>query len=103
MADSIVDKVVNHRHLGNGSIILMHNGAKYTPQALEAVITGLQEKGYELVPISQLICKEQFSIDHEGVRFRLKRQFSKNFSTKTPFFVCFKTPRWQKARKMGIK
>ena len=25
-----------------------------------------QEKGYELVPISQLICKEQFSIDHEG-------------------------------------
>ncbi len=65
-ADSIVDKVVNHRHLGNGSIILMHNGAKYTPQALEAVITGLQEKGYELVPISQLICKEQFSIDHEG-------------------------------------
>ena len=65
-ADSIVDKVVNHKHLGNGSIILMHNGAKYTPQALEAVITGLQEKGYELVPISQLICKEQFSIDHEG-------------------------------------
>ncbi|MBS6517983.1 MAG: polysaccharide deacetylase family protein [Clostridium sp.] len=65
-ADSIVDKVVNHKHLGNGSIILMHNGAKYTPQALETVITGLQEKGYELVPISQLICKEQFSINHEG-------------------------------------
>ena len=43
-ADSIVDKVVNHKHLGNGSIILMHNGAKYTPQALEAVITGLQER-----------------------------------------------------------
>ena len=65
-AEAIVDKVVNHKHLGNGSIILMHNGAKYTPEALEAVITGLQEKGYELVPISQLICKEQFSIDHEG-------------------------------------
>ena len=65
-AEAIVDKVVNHKHLGNGSIILMHNGAKYTPEALEAVITGLQKKGYELVPISQLICKEQFSINHEG-------------------------------------
>lgn len=65
-ADSIVDKVVNHKHLGNGSIILMHNGAKYTPQALEAVITGLQSKGYELVPISELIKKDNFHINHEG-------------------------------------
>ena len=31
----------------------MHNGAKYTPEALERVITGLKDKGYELVPISQ--------------------------------------------------
>lgn len=33
----------------------MHNGAKYTKDALERVITGLQDKGYEIVPISQLI------------------------------------------------
>lgn len=65
-ADAIVSKVLNHKHLGNGSIILMHNGAKYTKDALEQVITGLQEKGFELVPISQLIYKEDYEMDHEG-------------------------------------
>ena len=44
----------------------MHNGAKYTPAALDAVITGLQDAGYELVPISQLIYRDNYHIDHEG-------------------------------------
>jgi len=35
----------------------MHNGAKYTPKALDAVITGLQDKGYKIIPISRLIIK----------------------------------------------
>ncbi|MDD6212438.1 MAG: polysaccharide deacetylase family protein [Clostridiales bacterium] len=66
-ADSIISTVCQHKHLGNGSIILMHNGAKYTPQALKAVITGLKEQGYEIVPISQLIYPgEDYTIDHEG-------------------------------------
>lgn len=65
-ADSIVDQVLNHPHLGNGSIILMHNGARYTSSALEAVITGLQQKGYEIVPVSELIWKENFRLDQEG-------------------------------------
>jgi len=65
-SDAIIKKVLEHKHLGNGSIILMHNGAKYTPAALEAVILGLKEKGYELVPISELIHKENYEMDHEG-------------------------------------
>ncbi|RGY99208.1 polysaccharide deacetylase family protein [Clostridium sp. AM58-1XD] len=65
-SQSIIDTVVNHSHLAGGSIILMHNGAKYTPQALEDVITGLQKKGYELVPISQLIYRDNYHLDHEG-------------------------------------
>ena len=40
----------------------MHNGAKYTAEALETVITSLQEQGYTLVPISQLIVKREFLI-----------------------------------------
>jgi peptidoglycan/xylan/chitin deacetylase (PgdA/CDA1 family) len=47
--DAIIKKVLEHKHLGNGSIILMHNGAKYTPAALEAIIMGLKEKGYEFI------------------------------------------------------
>lgn len=65
-ADSIVKKCTEHKNLRKGSIILMHNGAKYTPDALEGVILGLKEKGYELVPISQLIYREDYTIDHTG-------------------------------------
>lgn len=61
-----IDKVLNHKHLGNGSIILFHNDAKYTPECLDDIIKGLKEKGYEIVPISQLIHKENYYLDHEG-------------------------------------
>ena len=63
---SIVKTVTQHKHLGNGSIILMHNGATYTAEALEQVITGLQEQGYEIVPLSQLIYRDHYHMDHEG-------------------------------------
>lgn len=65
-ADSIVNTVLNHKDLKNGSIILMHNGAKYTAQALPKVIEGLKEKGYEIVPISKLIYKDNFHMEHDG-------------------------------------
>ena len=65
-ADYEIDRVLNSKHLKNGSIILFHNDAKYTPQTLEVIIKGLQEKGYELVPVSQLIYTENYEIDHAG-------------------------------------
>ncbi len=68
-ADSIVNKVLNHKYLRPGAIILMHNGAKYTKDALERVIVGLKEKGYEIVPISRLIYKSKYKIDHEGMQY----------------------------------
>ena len=64
--DSISQTITENPHLGNGSIILMHNGAKYTAQALDTVISRLQEAGYELVPLSQLVYRENYRIDHEG-------------------------------------
>ena len=63
---SIVDTVLNHKNLGNGSIILCHNGADHTAEALDGLITGLKEKGYEFVPISQLIIKDHYHIDFTG-------------------------------------
>lgn len=65
-ADSIINTVLNHKSLANGSIILMHNGAKYTAEALPKVIEGLKSKGYEIVPISQLIYKDNFHMQHDG-------------------------------------
>lgn len=64
--DSMISTVLNHKALGNGSIILMHNGAKYTKDALPSIIEGLQKKGFELVPISELIYKENYEMDTQG-------------------------------------
>ncbi|WP_164493555.1 polysaccharide deacetylase family protein [Tyzzerella sp. An114] len=61
-----ISQVLNHKHLGNGSIILFHNDAKYTPEALDSIIKGLKENGYEIVPLSDLIIKNDYHIDHEG-------------------------------------
>lgn len=62
----ILDTVLEHKNLGNGAIILMHNGGEYTAQALEELIRGLREKGYEIVPVSQLIYKENYHMDYSG-------------------------------------
>ena len=64
--DSILDKVLKSDQLKNGSIILCHNGAKYTTEALDELVAGLQEKGYEIVPVSQLIYKEDYHMDVKG-------------------------------------
>lgn len=66
--DSIIKTVTKHKKLANGAIILMHNGAKFTAQALEDVIKGLQEQGYTIVPISQLIIRENFHMDANGMQ-----------------------------------
>ena len=64
--DSEINQVLNHKHLSNGSIILFHNDAKYTPDALDTIIKGLKDKGYDIVPISELIIKDNYTINAEG-------------------------------------
>jgi peptidoglycan/xylan/chitin deacetylase (PgdA/CDA1 family) len=44
----------------------MHNGAKYTAQALPKIIEGLRAKGYELVPISELIYRDNYHLNVTG-------------------------------------
>ena len=64
--DSIIKTVTQHKDLQNGAIILMHNGAKYTAEALPQVIEGLIAQGYEIVPVSQLIYTEDYHLDVTG-------------------------------------
>jgi peptidoglycan/xylan/chitin deacetylase (PgdA/CDA1 family) len=49
-----------------GSIILFHNAALHTPEALPGIIESLQKQGYRLVPVSQLIYKDNYTIDVAG-------------------------------------
>lgn len=64
--DSIIDTVCSHKALEPGAIILCHNGAKYTAQALDTMLTQLEEKGYTVVPISELIMRENYHMDVAG-------------------------------------
>ena len=54
----------------------MHNGAKYTAEALPKVIEGIQEKGFEIVPISELIYKDNYHIENDGSQVNDKKQNS---------------------------
>lgn len=49
-----------------GSIILFHNAALHTPEALPGILDSLQKDGYQLVPISQLIYHGNYTIDTQG-------------------------------------
>ena len=53
-----------------GSIVLFHNAAKHTPEALPTILETLLQEGYTFVPISQLIlpgeCNTDYTIDHTG-------------------------------------
>ena len=48
-----------------GSIILMHNGAKNTPEALPQIIDAVRAQGYEFVPFSEIILEGDYTTDHE--------------------------------------
>ena len=64
--DPLIKTVCEHKNLDNGAIILMHNGADYTAQALDTIITNLKGQGYEIVPLSKLILREDYYMDHTG-------------------------------------
>ena len=54
---------------GPGSIVLFHNAALHTPEALPSVLEYMIQEGYTVVPIGQLIYWENYTIDHTGRQF----------------------------------
>jgi len=62
--EAIINRVLPN--VKKGSIILFHNNGDFTADALPYIIDKLKENGYQIVPISQLIYKENYYIDHEG-------------------------------------
>ena len=67
-ASEICQRVVSR--VGPGSIVLFHNAAIHTPEALPGIIETLLQEGYTFVPISQLILpgtyNTDYTIDHTG-------------------------------------
>ncbi len=54
--------------LNGGDIILMHNGTKHTADSLDMIIKNIKEKGLEIVKVSDLIYKDNYYIDVNGMQ-----------------------------------
>ena len=57
-----------------GSIVLFHNAALHTPEALPGILEKLQGDGYRFVPISELIYTENATIDQAGCQHQNQNQ-----------------------------
>ncbi len=53
-----------------GSIVLFHNAAENTPEALPGILESLIANGYRIVPISQLLLQGDCFIDNTGRQCR---------------------------------
>ncbi len=67
-ADEIYNRVVNNAK--NGSIVLFHNAALNTPEALDRILETLTKEGYDFVTVEKLIYKTNYTIDHTGKQFK---------------------------------
>ena len=63
-APEITKRVVSR--VKPGSIVLFHNAALHTPEALPGILETLLQEGYTFVPISELLLQGEYSINHEG-------------------------------------
>ncbi|MBQ4630238.1 MAG: polysaccharide deacetylase family protein [Clostridia bacterium] len=63
-ADEICTRVTEKIH--PGAIVLFHNAAKNTPDALPKILGYMKENNYKVVPVSDIIHKDNYTIDHTG-------------------------------------
>ena len=54
--------------LSSGDIILMHNGTKHTADSLDMLLKNIKQKGYDVVPVSELIYQDNYKIDTTGMQ-----------------------------------
>ena len=54
----------------NGSIILCHNNGLHTAESLSLIFSTLKNRGYQFVPISELIYRENYYVDHTGKQYK---------------------------------
>ncbi len=64
----IVDRVV--RNVKNGSIVLFHNNSEYVLDYLPQILNKLKSEGFEIIPVGELIIRDDFYMDHTGRQCR---------------------------------
>ena len=56
------------KKLTSGDIILTHNGTKYMADSLDMLLKNIKQKGFDVVPVSDLIYKDNYKIDSTGMQ-----------------------------------
>ncbi len=62
--EAITDRVLSR--VRPGSIVLFHNAAQYTPEALPGIIETLQKEGYTFLRASEMVYPIGTPVNHEG-------------------------------------
>lgn len=57
-------------NLSNGTIILSHNGTEHTADSLDMLIKNIKAEGFEIVKVSDLIYKDAYEIDNNGMQIK---------------------------------
>ena len=50
----------------SGDILLFHNDTAHTAESLDKILTELKKKGFTFLKVSDLIYKDNYTIDHTG-------------------------------------
>ena len=56
--------------LVKGSIILSHNGTKHTADSLDMLIKNIKSQGFEITTVSDLIYKDNYIINNNGIQIK---------------------------------
>jgi len=65
-AQDIYERVT--KRIAPGAIVLFHNDGTNTPAALEPILEFLQKEGYSIVPVSELLYKDNYYVDINGIQ-----------------------------------
>lgn len=65
----IINRVLSK--VKNGSIILCHNNSDHILEALPVLILELKNRGYKMVNLSDLVFKDNFTIDNNGTQIKI--------------------------------
>lgn len=71
---SIIENVM--KKVKDGSIILFHNDAKHTPEALPYILEQLIARGYTFVLIEDMLLRDNYAIDYTGRQYSLAQRES---------------------------
>ncbi len=64
----LIDRVL--KKVENGDIILFHNNAKYTPEALPYILEQILAQGFEICSVGELIEKDDYYVDIQGIQHK---------------------------------